>query len=108
MSFLRGRLKSNGNSSTSPDEVDGYNCKAKVWAGYEEDVERGAHLIEPEFDLTSFNGVLLAGDFNAGLDLADGHAGQIELSIVNTLDQSTTPPWGRGLRSSDTTLMSSQ
>ena len=48
-----------------------------------EDVERGAHLIEPEFDRTSFHGVLLAGDFNAGLDLADGHAGQIELSIVN-------------------------
>ena len=44
-----------------------------------EDVERVAHLIEPEFDFASFDGVLLACDFNAGLDLADGHAGQVEL-----------------------------
>lgn len=51
-----------------------------------EDVERGAHLIEPTFELTSFHGVLLASEFNAGLDLADGRAGQIELSIVNALD----------------------
>ena len=51
-----------------------------------EDVERGAHLIEPAFELTSFGEVLLADDFNAGLNLADGHVGQIELSLVIALD----------------------
>ena len=53
-----------------------------------EDVEGGAHLIEPALDLTGFCGVLFAGAFDPGLDLTDGHAGEMELGVGDTLNPS--------------------
>ena len=61
-----------------------------------EDVEGVAHLIQPGFDFGGFGGVLLAGALDPGLDSA------------TLWSQARTAPWGRGLRSSDTTLVPDQ
>ena len=50
-----------------------------------EDVERVAHLIQPAFDLRGFGGVMVTGALDAGLDFAEGHAGEMEFGIVNAL-----------------------
>ena len=50
-----------------------------------EDVERVAHLIQPALDLRCFGGVMVTGAFDAGLDFAEGHAGEMEVGIVNAL-----------------------
>jgi hypothetical protein len=50
-----------------------------------EDVERVAHLIQAALDLRGFGGVMVTGALDAGLDFAEGHAGEMEVGIVNAL-----------------------
>ena len=55
------------------------------------------HAVEPGFQLPRPVGVLLTGDLNAGLDLADGDGGQIELIGRHTPESSQgRPDCGRG------------
>jgi hypothetical protein len=50
-----------------------------------EDVERVAHLIQPALDLRGFGGVMVTDALDAGLDYAEGHAGEMEVGVVNAL-----------------------
>lgn len=50
-----------------------------------EDVERVAHLIQPALDLGGFGGVMVTDALDAGLDFAEGHAGEMEVGVVNAL-----------------------
>ena len=55
-----------------------------------------------------FARILFACEFDASLDLADGHAGEMEINVIGALqpsEHSATAPWGLGLRSSNTTLV---
>ena len=61
-----------------------------------EDVEGVAHLIEPKLDLTGFARILFACEFDASLDLADGHAGEMEIDVIGALqpsEHSAMGPW---------------
>jgi len=46
---------------------------------------RHQHTVEPGLKLIRFGGVLLSGDFDTGLDFADGDGGEIELLGRHTL-----------------------
>ena len=58
---------------------------AKSRAIETEDVEGVAHLIQPTFDFIGFGWILFTGAFDPGLDFADGHAGEVEIGILNAL-----------------------
>lgn len=49
------------------------------------DVECVAHLTQPALDLGGLWRVLLAGAFDPGLDFAQGHAGEMQVGVVNVL-----------------------
>ena len=46
---------------------------------------RHEHTVEPGLKLTRFGGILLARDFDTGLDFADGDGGEVELIGRHTL-----------------------
>ena len=59
---------------------------AECRAIHGENVEGVAHLIEPALDRIGFCRALIAAEFDPGLDLAAGHAGEIELGVLNALN----------------------
>ena len=69
---------------------------AKSRAIEAEDVECVTHLIQPALDLGGLGGVLLAGAFNPGRDFAEGHAGEMQVSIVNALEPGEHGAMGAG------------
>lgn len=55
---------------------------------HRENVERVAYLIEPSLDLMGFGGILFASELDPGLNLADGHAGEMEIGVGDALKPS--------------------
>lgn len=63
-------------------------------------------LIGPSLNVCGFDGILFTGYFDASLYFTQRYSAEVNTSSATASSQATTAPWGRTLRSSETTLVS--
>jgi hypothetical protein len=66
-------------------------------AGHGQHVERGTNETQPLLDLKCFGCILFARELNAGLDLADRDAGDVQFNVCPLLEPGEDAARGLGL-----------